>query len=106
MGGRRPKAVVKGCCGSLMKYASVALGSASAYVEHPVQGKTSLKAWDHASGVIAVEEAGGRVTDLEGKEVTFKGEERGLFRPTGLGVVVTNGKLHDEILEGLRNISL
>ena len=98
-GGRKPKSVIKGCCGSLTKYAAVALGCASAYVEHPVENQTKLKVWDHVSGVICVEESGGKVTDLSGESLRF--DKCQFFKPNGLGVVVSNGKFHQQVVENL-----
>lgn len=95
-----PRAVVKSCCGSLTKYAAVAMGLASAYVEHPVGGKRELKAWDHASGVVCVTEAGGAVTDLEGNVLEFERGPR--FKPKGLGVVCSNANFHQDLLDKLR----
>ena len=51
------------CCGSLCKYAAVAMGKASVFVQHPIS-TANLKVWDHAAGVICVEEAGGKVRRL------------------------------------------
>ena len=45
--------VVPLCCGSLCKYAAVAMGMASVFVQHPIS-TPNLKAWDHAAGMIFV----------------------------------------------------
>ncbi|MGB3296618.1 MAG: inositol monophosphatase family protein, partial [Phormidesmis sp.] len=55
------------------------------------------KIWDHAAGVIVVEEAGGRVTDMYGKTLDFSKADR-LFTT---GVVVSNGEIHDKVLAAL-----
>ena len=47
------------CCGSLCKYALVAMGAADAFFQHPVGWASKLKTWDHAAGVACVEAAGG-----------------------------------------------
>lgn len=57
------------------------------------------KIWDVAAGALAIEEAGGRVTDLEGRELDF-GVGRTLSKNPGL--VATNGFLHQEVLGALR----
>jgi fructose-1,6-bisphosphatase/inositol monophosphatase family enzyme len=44
---------------------------------------------DMAAAAVIVTEAGGRVTDLEGN----------LWRPFSKGIVASNGKIHDELLE-------
>lgn len=58
--------------------------------------------WDHAAGSIIVEEAGGRVTDLDGRPLDFT-TGRTLERNRGL--VVSNGHLHDMALEVLARIT-
>lgn len=59
------------------------------------------KVWDQAAGSIVVEEAGGRVTDLDGKPLDF-GQGRTLAK--NRGVVATNGLLHEAALTALRSI--
>ncbi|KAI5062900.1 hypothetical protein GOP47_0021447 [Adiantum capillus-veneris] len=61
----------------------VALGIAEAYWEY------RLKPWDMAAGVLMVEEAGGKVTRMDG----------GDFTVFDRSVLVSNGHLHDKILE-------
>lgn len=57
------------CCGSLVKYASVAQGQAIAFVQS-LKGKRALM-WDHAAGVTAVIASGGNVTDEWGRSIRF-----------------------------------
>ena len=52
------------------KYAIVARGEVSIYLRLPRRKDYREKIWDHAAGMIVVEEAGGRVTDVEGKPST------------------------------------
>lgn len=61
----------------------VATGQLVAYCE------TSLNAWDVAAGSLIVEEAGGKVSDLEGNPYQ-------LF--SSPGIVATNGLVHDELV--------
>jgi histidinol-phosphatase len=49
------------------------------------------KPWDLAPGLLIVEEAGGRSTDLKGERNIYSGS-----------LVSTNGKIHDEVLTLLR----
>ena len=51
---------------------------------------TTVKAWDVAAIKVIVEEAGGRLTDLDG--------HRGIY---GTTVLASNGLLHDEALAAL-----
>jgi len=48
----------------------------------------SLSPWDVAAGILLVQEAGGRVSDLAG---------RPLADPQG-GILATNGRIHDEMI--------
>jgi myo-inositol-1(or 4)-monophosphatase len=50
--------------------------------------------WDAAAGVLMVEEAGGRVTNLEG----------GPLNPERPEVVASNGRIHDEMLRVLKEV--
>jgi histidinol-phosphatase len=70
--------------GDFWGYALVAEGAAEAMVE------IGVKPWDLAAAVVVVEEAGGRLTDLEGRRTIH-----------GASVLATNGRLHDELLERL-----
>lgn len=84
---------------SQAKYAVVARGEGDVYLRLPTKKDYREKIWDHAGGVLVVEEAGGRVTDIDGKPLEFThGRELSANR----GVVVTNGHLHDDVLRAIR----
>ena len=80
---------------SQCKYAAVAMGRASIYLRLPTRPGYQEKIWDHAAGVIVCQEAGGQVTDVEGKPLDFA---QGHTLANNRGVVCTNGKLHDAVL--------
>ncbi len=83
---------------SQAKYAVVARGEADVYLRLPTRADYREKIWDHAGGVLVVEEAGGRVTDVAGKDLDFThGRELAQNR----GVVVSNALLHDRIISAL-----
>lgn len=85
---------------SQAKYGVVASGQAVLYLRLPNSKKPNYKEniWDHAAGSIVVEEAGGRVTDMHGGALDFtKGDKL-----TGTGVVVSNGDIHERVLEALK----
>ena len=65
----------------------VACGRFDGFYEH------KLEAWDSAAGYLIVEEAGGRVTDFEGKK----------FSPYQHRILATNGKIHEEMLKWVNN---
>jgi len=81
---------------SQVKYAHVANGDAAIYLRIPTYGAHVEKIWDHAAGMLIVEEAGGRVTDVHGKRLDFS---HGKTLSENEGVVATNGFLHDLVLE-------
>ncbi|KAL4628787.1 hypothetical protein ACB092_05G264000 [Castanea dentata] len=93
------------CCGSLCKYLMVASGRASVYI-HRAKVQTSIKIWDHAVGIICVLEAGGKVTDWKGCQVDLAADKDGrrIIFPSG-GILVTNGNLHDQILDKISSVS-
>ncbi len=73
------------------------MGAAAAHLAYVAAGRLdafwepSLKPWDVAAGMLLVEEAGGRVTDMTG---------RPMERPGG-DILATNGPLHPAMLEGI-----
>jgi 3'(2'), 5'-bisphosphate nucleotidase len=83
---------------SQAKYAVVARGEADIYLRLPTRGDYREKIWDHAGGVLIVTEAGGRVSDVDGKPLEF---HHGAELLANRGVIVTNGPLHDAVLAGL-----
>lgn len=71
--------------GDFWGYALVAEGAAEAMVE------VGPKSWDLAAPLVVVEEAGGRLTDLQGVRSIHSGT-----------VLASNGRLHDEVLTRLQ----
>jgi HAL2 family 3'(2'),5'-bisphosphate nucleotidase len=59
------------------------------------------KIWDQAAGMLVIEEAGGRVTDLDGKPLDYSA---GRKLENNRGVLCSNGVLHDEALEVLSGL--
>jgi len=55
------------CCGALVKYWAVAVDAVAGFVQYQAE----LKAWDHAPGILCVNEAGGTATDANGNPVLF-----------------------------------
>ena len=86
---------------SQCKYASVARADASVYLRMPTRADYREKIWDHAAGMIVVEEAGGRVTDVNGDALDF-GHGRTLDR--NRGIVATCGPIHDRVIEVVRGV--
>jgi 3'(2'), 5'-bisphosphate nucleotidase len=83
---------------SQAKYASVAHGAAALYLRLPVKKGYREKIWDHAAGLAVIEAAGGRVTDLNGKNLDFS---QGKTLRGNRGVIASNGTLHHAALAAL-----
>ncbi|MAT15742.1 MAG: 3'(2'),5'-bisphosphate nucleotidase [Planctomyces sp.] len=83
---------------SQAKYAVVARGDADIYLRLPTRVGYREKIWDHAGGVLLVEEAGGTVTDVTGKPLEFT---HGHQLEENLGVIVTNTRLHDSVVSNV-----
>jgi HAL2 family 3'(2'),5'-bisphosphate nucleotidase len=86
---------------SQCKYAAVARGDASIYLRLPTSETYREKIWDHAAGAILVEEAGGRVTDVDGRALDFS---QGRTLASNQGIVATCGPIHDRVVEVVRGV--
>ncbi|MCX8064003.1 MAG: inositol monophosphatase [Candidatus Hydrogenedentes bacterium] len=76
------------CYGSaIMSFVFVAVGSSDAYVH------SALKPWDLAPGILLVEEAGGKTSQIDGSPIKVFGKNK--------GVIATNGIIHDELLRSI-----
>lgn len=89
---------------SQAKYAVLSSGRGELLVRllSPSKPDYQEKIWDQAAGSIVLEEAGGRITDLQGNTLDF-GRGRTLAR--NKGVLASNGILHDKALEAIANLS-
>ena len=85
---------------SQAKYGIVARGEATLYLRVPSPSEPDYreKIWDHATGSIIAEEAGGKVTDTLGNPLDFSS---GIKMERNHGIVVTNGILHAVVLKAL-----
>ncbi|MBI2216572.1 MAG: inositol monophosphatase [Candidatus Rokubacteria bacterium] len=76
------------------------IGSAVLYLAYVAAGRLDgywelrLGSWDVAAGALLVEEAGGRVTDLEGGRLDLDAPR----------VVASNGRIHEEMLNVLKDV--
>ncbi len=86
---------------SQCKYAAVARGEAAIYLRLPTRADYEEKIWDHAAGALILEEAGGRVSDIEGKALDFT---LGRTLQANRGIVASNGTFHDHIIEAIRQV--
>ena len=72
-------------CG--MALAEIAAGSIEAFIVP----RSGPKWWDVSAGIIMVEEAGGKVTDMLGNPI--------IHHDLSKGLIASNGLLHDKILD-------
>ncbi len=86
---------------SQCKYAAVARGEASIYLRLPTRADYVEKIWDHAAGVVVIEEAGGVVTDVNGNALDFS---KGRRLESNQGVVATNGELQGRVVGAVRAV--
>jgi 3'(2'), 5'-bisphosphate nucleotidase len=83
---------------SQAKHVVLAAGAADVLLRAPTRPGVHEAIWDHAAGCLVVEEAGGRVTDLQGRRLDFS-TGRTLSRNDGL--LASNARLHDAFLRAL-----
>ena len=88
---------------SQAKYAAVARGDADIYLRLPRDHSYVERIWDHAAGSLLATEAGGRVTDCRGRELDFS---CGGGLEHNLGIVATNGILHDAVIDSLKQLGI
>ncbi|KQK01243.1 PAP-specific phosphatase HAL2-like [Brachypodium distachyon] len=84
---------------SMVKYAAIARGDAEIFMKFARAGYKE-KIWDHAAGVVIIQEAGGVITDAGGCPLDFS---RGVYLE-GLdrGIIACSGALlHHRILEAV-----
>jgi len=88
---------------SQAKYAVLAAGHGELYLRllSPSRPDYREKIWDQAAGSIVIEEAGGKVTDLDGKPLDFT---QGRTLAKNRGVFGSNSVLHEAGLEALKEI--
>jgi 3'(2'), 5'-bisphosphate nucleotidase len=88
---------------SQAKYAVLAAGEGDVLLRLLSPSRTDYreKIWDQAAGSIVIEEAGGRITDLDGKPLDFS---QGRTLAKNRGILATNGALHEAFLAGLRAV--
>jgi 3'-phosphoadenosine 5'-phosphosulfate (PAPS) 3'-phosphatase len=90
---------------SQAKYAVLAAGAGDVMLRliSPSRPDYREKIWDQAAGSIVIEEAGGRITDLDGKSLDFS---HGRTLEKNRGILATNGHIHDVVLATLRHLSI
>jgi 3'(2'), 5'-bisphosphate nucleotidase len=90
---------------SQAKYAVLAAGAGDVLLRliSPKAPNYKEKIWDQAAGSLVITEAGGRITDLDGRSLDFS---HGRSLTANRGILATNGPLHEPVLAGLRAIGV
>lgn len=83
---------------SQAKYAVVARGDASIYLRIP-RGGYQENVWDHAAGLLVVEEAGGIVTDVDGQRLDLTTGRR---MTANRGIVASPAVIADAVIDAVR----
>ncbi len=86
---------------SQVKYGAVASGLAELYIRPRNRPDYRERIWDHAAGAAVVEGAGGRVTDLDGKNLDFS---LGSRLEENRGVLASNGLAHALVIDALKRV--
>ncbi|MDK1022271.1 MAG: 3'(2'),5'-bisphosphate nucleotidase [Candidatus Hydrogenedentes bacterium] len=92
------------CLDSQAKYAVLSAGGGELLVRLLSASRPDYKEkiWDQAAGSIVLEEAGGRISDLEGRALDFT---QGRTLAFNRGVCASNGVLHEKALEAISQLS-
>lgn len=82
--------------GSSLKVGKISSGEADAYITTT----DKMKEWDSAASYCIVSEAGGKMTDISGNDLTYNNREVHHLN----GIVVTNGLIHNKIIEEFKKL--
>ncbi len=82
--------------GSSLKVGKISSGEAEAYITTT----NKMKEWDSAASYCIISEAGGKMTDMLGNDVTYNNKE--VHHQNG--ILVTNGLIHDKIVEEFKKL--
>lgn len=81
---------------SQMRYVALTVGGGDVMLRVPTKRDKRSYVWDHAGGHLIFREAGGKITDLDGKEIEFGAGRR---MENNFGMVAANKAVHARILE-------
>ena len=83
--------------GSSLKVGKISSGEAEAYITTT----NKMKEWDSAASHCIISEAGGKMTDMNGDEITYNNE----IVNHQNGILVTNGLIHNKIVEEFKKLN-
>ncbi|MEK0370824.1 MAG: 3'(2'),5'-bisphosphate nucleotidase CysQ [Nitrosopumilus sp.] len=82
--------------GSSLKVGKISSGEAEVYITTT----NKMKEWDSAASYCIISEAGGKMTDMLGNDITYNNKQ--VFHQNG--ILVTNGLIHDKIVEEFKKL--
>ncbi len=82
--------------GSSLKVGKISSGEAEAYITTT----NKMKEWDSAASYCIISEAGGKMTDMLGNDITYNNKE--VHHQNG--ILVTNGLIHEKIVEEFKKL--
>ncbi len=82
--------------GSSLKVGKISSGEAEAYITTT----NKMKEWDSAAAYCIISEAGGKMTDMLGNDITYNNKD--VFHQNG--ILVTNGLIHNKIIEEFKKL--
>ena len=82
--------------GSSLKVGKISSGEADAYITTT----DKMKEWDSAASHCIVHEAGGKMTDMLGNDISYNNKD--VYHHNG--ILVTNGLLHDKIVKEFKKL--
>jgi len=82
--------------GSSLKVGKISSGEAEAYITTT----NKMKEWDSAASYCIISEAGGKMTDMSGNDLTYNNED--VYHQNG--ILVTNGLVHNKIVEEFKKL--
>lgn len=82
--------------GSSLKVGKISSGEAEAYITTT----NKMKEWDSAASYCIINEAGGKMTDMEGNDITYNNK----IVNHKNGILVTNGLIHEKIVNEFKKI--
>jgi len=83
--------------GSSLKVGKISSGEAEAYITTT----DKMKEWDSAASYCLISEAGGKMTDMAGNDITYNNKVVNHKN----GILVTNGIIHDQIVEEFKRLN-
>ena len=82
--------------GSSLKVGKISSGEAEAYITTT----NKMKEWDSAASYCIVNEAGGKMTDMLGNDISYNNK----IVNHKNGILVTNGKIHEKIVNEFKKL--